>query len=219
MAQDGITTATYTLTGVVLPQNPVLSTLSGLNRVSISSFMSSATAYHPSYSTGGNNGTCIGNAFSLTVTGNFNNKNFETYLDLSDGATAMVNGKPYFNYTAYNYDNVATVVVTAEDGITTSTFTIGVTTTVAGLRSLNVEEATLSLENVVLYPNPTAQSDVTVANVGTASIVVYNLLGNVVYSTSATETATLPTSTFNKGLYFVKITSGKTSTTKKLVVE
>lgn len=221
LAEDGITTATYTLTGLVLPQNPVLSTLSGLDFVRLSTDGYDSYAYHPSYSTGGFNGTCIGNAFALTVNGNFNNKNFSTYFELSQGATAMVDGKPYFNrsYIVYNYGRPVTVVVTAENGIATTTFTIGVTTTVAGVRALNVEEAALSFENVVIYPNPTAQSDVTVANVGSASIVVYNLLGNVVYSTKAAETATLPTSTFTKGLYFVKITSGKTSTTKKLVVE
>ncbi|TAG52151.1 MAG: T9SS C-terminal target domain-containing protein, partial [Cytophagales bacterium] len=218
LAEDGITTAEFTVSGVI--STTIKSTLTGLNMARIYTG-NNPYSYHPSYSTGGISGTCIGDNFLLTLTGNYTSKVFPLYLDLlDDNSIALINGVPqYGSIGYYDFNSPVTVVVRSENGNTKS-YTVGVTTTVNGVPVLGLEDIEQeTLANVVVYPNPTSDSDVTVANISTSQIVVYSSIGNVVYSTKATGEATLPTSSLNKGLYFVKITSGKSSITKKIVVE
>lgn len=218
LAEDGITTAEFTVSGVI---SNTKSTLTGLNypRIYTGNY---PYFYHPSYSTGGVSGTCIGDNFLLTLTGNYTSKVLPLYLDLQDdNSIALINNVPQSDGSIvyYDFNSPVTVVVRSENGNTKS-YTVGVTTTVNGVPALGLEDIEQeTLANVVVYPNPSSGSDVTVANISTSQIVVYSSIGNVVYSTKATGEVTLPTSSFNKGLYFVKITSGKASVTKKIVVE
>lgn len=218
LAEDGITTAEFTVSGVI---SNTKSTLTGLNYPRIYTG-NNPYAYHPSYSTGGFSGTCIGDNFLLTLTGNYTSKVLPLYLDLQDdNSIALINDVPHSDGSIvyYDFNSPVTVVVRSENGNTKS-YTVGVTTTVNGVPALGLEDLEQeTLANVVVYPNPTSGSDVTVANISTSQIIVYSSIGNLVYSTKATGEATLPTSSFNKGLYFLKITSGKSSITKKIVVE
>ena len=82
---------------------------------------------------------------------------------------------------------------------------------------LNLEDN--NLETVTLYPNPS--SDVlTISNIENATIEIYNLLGQVMTTKENTfNQETIDVSSYKSGTYFVKISKGAFTTTKKFVVK
>ncbi|WP_298330080.1 immunoglobulin domain-containing protein [uncultured Dokdonia sp.] len=70
----------------------------------------------------------------------------------------------------------------------------------------NAKEKQLSIET-----NANLQSEV--------SLTVYNLLGQIVVSTSFIEATTLPTSTWSSGIYVVKLQSENTIVTRKVLIK
>lgn len=211
MAQDG-TIQSYTVTGIV---SSALSSNKLFQYVSIGN----AYVYNPDYANGMYFGTVVGNNYTLTVTGNFSNHNFRPYFSFDSDVKVFVNGLLHLNYNSiYNFSSPLNFYTQAEDGSVSPTYSLRVVTTVAGGTN-NLDEAEQVLTDVVLYPNPTNQADAKVVGFGKASVSVFDVLGNVVYTVSANGEATIPSSSFSKGIYFVRITSGKSSVVRKLVVE
>jgi hypothetical protein len=86
------------------------------------------------------------------------------------------------------------------------------------------------LNNVSLniYPNPmkdNATIDITLANSDKVSIIVYNMLGETVKTIDAgtlsagSHSIQMNASTLDAGVYFVKVISGQSSVSKKVVLE
>jgi len=73
------------------------------------------------------------------------------------------------------------------------------------------------LENMSIYPNPTS-SVLNIKNAESASIEVFNMLGQVLYTKSNISIdEQVEVSQFNTGTYFVKITSGNAVKTSKFI--
>lgn len=73
--------------------------------------------------------------------------------------------------------------------------------------------------HIGLYPNP-ANDNVVVSTVADQVIEITNTLGQVVYTTTATSTATtIDLMNFDAGVYFVNIYTGSSKVTEQLIVE
>ena len=72
-------------------------------------------------------------------------------------------------------------------------------------------------ENVSLYPNP-SNGYVNIVTNKELQVVVYNVLGEKVFSKTVTNTEVLDLSNLNSGMYFVNLIEGANQTTKKILI-
>ena len=84
-------------------------------------------------------------------------------------------------------------------------------------------ETLVFTDKVTVYPNP-ASEYVTIHledNSGTVSVVLYDTMGRLVSEIYSSEEnkITLDVSGFGAGVYYVKISKGKTSTVKRLIIK
>jgi len=105
-----------------------------------------------------------------------------------------------------------TVEVTAEDGETVQTYTINFTVNV------NLGQDDNSLINGV-YPNPTNGYFTLEFNTAIDNVEVYNVSGALVkvFSIDNVKKAQLNISSLESGLYFVKVTSGNSTSTTRII--
>ncbi|WP_168801042.1 cadherin-like beta sandwich domain-containing protein [Peteryoungia ipomoeae] len=181
-AQDGVTTATYTVT--VTRATSTIATLSNLTL--------SAGTLTPAFASGTTSYTAsVGNAVtSLTVTPTVTDAT--ATITVNSVAVASGNASDAINLDVGS--NVITVVVTAQDGVTTGTYTVTVTraaSTIATLSNLTLSAGTLT---------PAFASGTTSY---TASV------GNAVTSLTVTPTVTDATATIT--VNSVSVTSGNAS--------
>ncbi|GAA4759149.1 MULTISPECIES: T9SS type A sorting domain-containing protein [Flavobacterium] len=78
-----------------------------------------------------------------------------------------------------------------------------------------------TISNLKLYPNPMANSlNIDFQNLTNASVTIYDVNGRLLRANNLTELSnTIPTSDFQKGIYFFKIQSNEGSVTKRIVKE
>ena len=76
----------------------------------------------------------------------------------------------------------------------------------------------VSEDEITLSPNPT-NTTFSINNRGLANLAVYNLQGNLVLQTMVQTKEVIPISYLTAGIYIVKIITGTTAVTKRLVVE
>lgn len=76
------------------------------------------------------------------------------------------------------------------------------------------------LDKISIYPNP-AKNKIHLSNIDaiSAEIRIFNVLGKQVFHQSKITEKTINTSSFNKGIYIVKITVDEKSKTQKLVIQ
>jgi hypothetical protein len=107
------------------------------------------------------------------------------------------------------------IIVTAEDGETTRTYTV----TVHREKDNSITETETAMEKIKAYPNP-AQTQFTVTNTEDADIYLFNILGQKVLQTHGTEKNTvINTAPFPQGVYVLKVVKDNVSTVHKVVVE
>ena len=108
----------------------------------------------------------------------------------------------------------ANVVSTAEDGVTSKTYTINFT--------VATEIRKFEMNNVKIYPNP-AKSNITIElnkTIKGSEVSISDLQGRTLINEAITgEMIKLNTNTLNNGVYFVKIKSNKQAFTKRIVIK
>ena len=134
--------------------------------------------------------------------------------DFGDGSTHATTATTSHVYTTAGTYNV-TLTITDQSfvgQVDDSTIVI----TVDACSSINEEE-----ENIILvYPNPSKDGLVNLSNVeANSTVTVFNVIGEVVFSTIASNNQQLNLSSLNKGSYFVTIANNNKSITKKLIIE
>ena len=83
--------------------------------------------------------------------------------------------------------------------------------------------STLSTKNIIfksfrMFPNPTNGNNIYFSVTENATIHIYNVLGKLIQSSEVTKSKnSINISEFAKGIYLVKINSGKQFITKKLI--
>ena len=76
----------------------------------------------------------------------------------------------------------------------------------------------LTFESFKMFPNPTNGNNIYFSVTEDASIHIYNVLGKLIQSSEVTKSKnSINISEFAKGIYLVKINSGKQFITKKLI--
>lgn len=128
----------------------------------------------------------------------------------------------FYTFTLFDSNGDGGTSVTMTDGLgnqffeTDGTFTSDIAQQFSASEQLGLDNN--QLESIVLYPNPTS-SALTIANAENASIEVYNMLGQTLYSkTSISLTEQVNVSHFTEGTYFVKLTNGDAVKTSKFIV-
>ncbi|MBK6836276.1 MAG: T9SS type A sorting domain-containing protein [Bacteroidetes bacterium] len=90
-------------------------------------------------------------------------------------------------------------------------------------RTIGIKNNDVKAINIKVYPNPASDLlnvEVFMKNGEEADIVVENILGQDVYAAKTTEQkTTINTSSFNRGVYFVKVKTAKGTSVEKVVVE
>jgi len=90
-------------------------------------------------------------------------------------------------------------------------------------RTVGLKNNSLNSLNVKVFPNPAIDIlnvEVLMKNGEEATIVLENMLGQVVYSTETTQQKnTVNTSSLNTGVYFVKVKTAKGSSVEKVIIE
>ncbi|MEQ1734728.1 MAG: T9SS type A sorting domain-containing protein, partial [Bacteroidia bacterium] len=82
----------------------------------------------------------------------------------------------------------------------------------------NINEATATLHNVSIYPNPN-NGTFTIHTPTNSTVVIYNMLGEIVYN-NATNTITTPLAlSLTTGVYVAKTISATGTSTTKFIVE
>ncbi len=152
--------------------------------------------------------TLAGISYGTTVISNFKATTSHYSIALNEGTTAVPALSVTKSYATETYviSNAAslpgesTVLVTAEDGVTTKTYYVDFTV-ISGIGTLNNSE-------ISCYPNPTnAKLMVKIANNSKAGIVsFYNLIGEKVLSQSINSSENLiDVSSLQKGMYLLRI--------------
>lgn len=150
--------------------------------------------------------------FTNTSLGQGNTYNWS----FGDGGTSTI-ANPVHLY-ATNGTYYAKLITTNSCGTDSTIQTIVIT-------NASINESSL-LKNFNIYPNPTNHSvNITLTSVTStdASILIYDLLGNTIYSENITINTTeynhkVDVSTFGKGIYFISLKSNNTTISKKLIV-
>ncbi|MCG1036974.1 endonuclease [Polaribacter sargassicola] len=87
-----------------------------------------------------------------------------------------------------------------------------------GSHSATLSNATFTFESFKMFPNPTNGNNVYFSVTEDATINVYNVLGKLVKTTEVTKSKNnIDISNLSKGIYLIKINSGKQFITKKLI--
>jgi hypothetical protein len=82
--------------------------------------------------------------------------------------------------------------------------------------TVGINEASASLNNVILYPNP-AKDFFTIEGNGIQNVEVYTLTGELVLQSNGKNR--IETTHFVSGMYLVNIHTSNKTTTKKLIIE
>ncbi|MBP5411824.1 MAG: C10 family peptidase [Bacteroidales bacterium] len=94
---------------------------------------------------------------------------------------------------------------------------------IAWIDNVNISENEAGFGSIKVYPNPAnsiLNVEVNTINGEDANITLYNVLGEMVANTSTADTrATINVDNLAKGMYLLKITSSKGSTTKKVTIQ
>ncbi len=178
-AEDGVTQMTYTV-NISTPASDVatLSALTTSDGTLNPAFDAGTTTYALELSAGTNSVT-----FTATAT----------------DANASVAGDGEFT----GIPGTAEIVVTAEDGTTTMTYTVNVSL-ISGLDKINAENP------VIFYPNP-VNNQITIESADPISrIVIYNATGiKVLEILPDTKSVELQLKNLRSGIYFIKIESNE----------
>ncbi|WP_405604452.1 endonuclease [Polaribacter sp. Asnod1-A03] len=87
-----------------------------------------------------------------------------------------------------------------------------------GSHTATLSSTTFTFESFKMFPNPTNGNNVYFSVTEDATINVYNVLGKLVKTTEVTKSKnSIDISEFSKGIYLIKINSGKQFITKKLI--
>jgi PKD repeat protein len=183
-----------------------LYTLSGFWKL-CSSFQTTSIVVDPnavaSYTADATNAPTV--AFTNTSTGGTSYS-----WDFGDGSPADLTQNPSHTYSA---NGTYTVVLTVTGPCNTVTSTQTVTISVTGID-------TYSQEAFSVYPNPS--NGLFTVNMNTAAktiVEVYNVIGEVVYSTQlANNTALVDLSNYSAGVYSMKVISENTTIVKQIVL-
>lgn len=148
--------------------------------------------------------TTVGNdSFHFSL---LNPENIDQYLwDFGDGNSSILADPEHVYAQAGNY--VVTVIISNECGSDTLS---------KNLDLVGIKDVTLN-SSILLYPNPVTEI-LTVQSTDRAinSILIYNVLGQVVYEDSkAAQSFAIPVSEFPRGIYLIQFTSNKKKVTKK----
>lgn len=83
----------------------------------------------------------------------------------------------------------------------------------------NTTNKTEHYENLILYPNPLSNNELSVktASNGSKYVEIYNMLGKKVYSKNITENKKIQLNHLGKGVYIVKVKENGKWATKKLI--
>ena len=73
------------------------------------------------------------------------------------------------------------------------------------------------MDSLVLYPNPANEFVKISSSVDINKVEIYNLLGKKVISTSKLTNNNLDVSSLSKGVYLMKLTSGESVASRKLI--
>jgi len=134
-----------------------------------------------------------------------------SYLwDLGDGNTSTLSDPTHTYTTNGNY--TVCLTVTTANGCTDSICSS------VQVSSVGINENSLS--DITIYPNPTLNNQVTIANQNNEilSISISNVIGQHVWNGSISKTETINLPEIQKGNYFIRIASEKGVITKKLMV-
>ncbi len=184
------------------------------------------------YTVAGSNGACFGaNTISIAV-----NPVPNVSITLSTASNTVCANQGTINVTAsgastYTWSPFASnaPVVTVNTPTNPGTYALGVTgtsslgctknytTTLVVSLCTGIANNSIESNSAVVYPNPFT-SELTVSGVSGA-IEVINALGQVVLTTTISESQTINTSSFAKGVYFIKVknTDSKGTQTIKVI--
>ncbi|MGZ4088660.1 MAG: T9SS type A sorting domain-containing protein, partial [Bacteroidia bacterium] len=71
-----------------------------------------------------------------------------------------------------------------------------------------------------VYPNPAKEKlNIDLISASAADVIVYDALGKTVYKTTADHPMTINTASWNRGIYFIKVTTEKGVSSSKIVLE
>lgn len=83
---------------------------------------------------------------------------------------------------------------------------------------LATEDFTVSQNSLQLFPNPIKNEMLTIKNAENNQVMIFDVLGKLVFEKAITEsTSKLNLDSLKSGMYFVQISNGANSTTKKLI--
>lgn len=184
-AQDGTTTKTYTITYVIRPASAV-ATLSDLKvgSTTVAGFASSIFKYSVPLS----QGTIIVPLVSATVT--------------EPNATTVITQ-------ATSLSDSAKIVVTAQDGISTKTYSVRFSVA-TGLKDIIEKQLTITIQNHTIF--------IELASVIT-QLAATNMEGKLMYYNTINSTeASINTDSWKAGIYLFQINAQNVSITKKLSI-
>ena len=155
---------------------------------------------------------CVGTTITYTATVSGGTAPYTTVVNFGDGNTSTTLTGSHTYATAGTYTLVYTATGSGVSESKDSTISVLVNTCTA------IDEIK---ENAIsIYPNPSKNGLVNLTNVANnATVTVYNVIGEVVFSTVVNGKEQLNLSSLNKGSYFVAIASNKGLVTKKLILE
>jgi hypothetical protein len=192
-AEDGVTQTTYTIEFTIAPNNDATLSSIQINSEELPGFNSNSLEYGIEYST--------------------QTSSFPTISATSTNANATIE----ITQTP-QLPGTATIVVTAEDGVTQKTYTIDFT----------IPTSTIEFDiknEILLFPNPTKDKfkiQCSKFKVVDATIELYDLTGKkllVKQITAGTENIEIDVCHLKNGVYFCKLITKNGSETKKLVIQ
>jgi hypothetical protein len=196
-AQNGITTSTYMVSYSVA--TPVS------NDATLSFLATNVGSLNPTFVSSITNYTVLldfGSTGSATIAGATTNA----------GATILSN-QSATDVTGASPANTATIVVLAQDGVTSLTYTI--------VYSVSTSINEIKTNDVNIFPNP-SNGIISVSSENNAihKIEIANTLGEIIYSNAVIEsTQTIDLSNQAKGIYFVRVSSQNADKIQKIVLQ
>ncbi len=156
---------------------------------------------------------CLGSTINYSITVSGGTPPYTVNVAFGDGgSSSSLTGSQTYN----NANSYTLVYTVTDDAIPSLSNDSTITIVVEPCSSIEEEK-----ENAVLiFPNPSKDGLVTLTNVkSNSSITVYNVIGEVVYSTNAVENKQLDLSSLNKGSYFISVVNDNNKITKKLIIQ
>ena len=158
-----------------------------------------------------NDTICLGDAVQFTSTTTGGTAPYTYAWDFGDNGSAATQN-PSYTYNAVG-SYAITLNITDDAGDTTSYSTFVLVDDCSSIKENSVKEVTI-------YPNPTNIGSVTLSNIeNNSSIVIYNVIGEVVLSKTINNNGVLSVEKLDKGNYFIKITANNSVVTKKLIIK